>query len=463
VWLSLCEIPYVPSNLVPSAAKNLGSYYCGTAIPYGDPAMLDIWEAAVASMIDTYPEADRYWVTGAEYNLPVDDQPTQALVREYAKLRQLLPKKAKFGAPIELDIASIGVIDKLISRIRARYPAVKLGAEIAFRPYQLRALDSTLPKDIPLMSMPSWSNKDATQIEGRELVVCPRVTEDSNELNIQYRTTLFDRQETVTGSAHYKTTGVIGQLNKARGAEQSARYLAEGEWDLGIRSKSFYDRYVRSLYGPAAEELLMKAFMILEDKDMVIDSLHKRAFTFSVCLHGNNSLGIRLTPVDYKANKPDIDRKKVEKDIQDADAREKFRADLVVHYREALKLLQQARTKVLPGSRDELDYVIFKTKNFVTVLERVCAVEQTKAAFGRALLAMNAGDKDEEHNQLERARTALNRARELARTAAEQMIAYASDPSEKHNLYLLNDAMPLQKAAHQYLAQVVAARAGFIQ
>jgi hypothetical protein len=462
VWLALGEMPYIPPSLVSSVTKKLGDYYCGAAIPYGDPAMLDIWEAAARSIIESYPDADRYWfVAGAEYSMSVDDAPTQAIIHDYDRVRHLVPQKSR-GGP-DLDIAIIGVADKLMRRVRPRYPEAKLGAELFFRERLLPALDLVLPKDIALMNMANWNVDAATQIEGRDLVVCPRVTEDSNELNIQYRVKLFDRQKTVTGSALYRTTGVMGQLNKARGAEQSARYLAEGAWNPQIGCKSFYEGYIRHLYGPAAEETLMKAFMILEEKDAAIDGLFKRGFTFSVCLHGNNSLGLRLTKVDYKSQKPVIDQQKVEKDIQNANTRDKFRVDLSVPYREALDLLQQARPQVLPGSRDELDYVIFKTKNFITVLEGVCAVERTKAAFGRALLAMNAGDRNEERKQLQQARTELDRASQLAREAIVQMVPYAVDPSEKHNLYLLNDAIPLQEAARKYLTEIIAARKGFAQ
>jgi hypothetical protein len=460
VWLAMAEMPYVPPSLFPSAAKKLGGYYCGVAIPYGDPAMLGIWEAATRSMIESYPEADRYWVVGSEYNMSVDDPQTQAIIREYSNLRPLLQEKSR-STP-DLAMASIGTTDKLIRRIKARYPEAKLGAEIFFRPNQLAALDTVLPKDIPLMNMVNWNVAAATKIEGRDLIVCPRVTEDSNELNIQYKTRIFDRQETVTGVTRYRTTGVIGQLNKARGAEQSARYLAEGSWNPGIRSQSFYERYVRALYGPDAKETLLKAFSMLEEKDMAMDWRYKRGFRFGVCLHGN-AMCYSLTSAPYKEEKPNLDRQKVEKDIQDAEATAKFRDDLAVHYRQVLELLQQARPKVLPGSREELDYVIFKTKNFVTLLEGFSAVEQTKAAFGRALLAMNAGDKDGERKQLEATKTGMDRVEQLAREAAEQMIPYANDPTEKHNLWLFNDAMTSHEKARDYLTKVVAARKGFGQ
>ena len=37
--------------------------------------------------------------------------------------------------------------------------------------------------------------------------------------------------------------------------------------------------------------------------------------------------------------------------------------------------MRQARSKVPAGSRDELDYVIYKTENFVTVFEELAAVQ----------------------------------------------------------------------------------------
>ena len=82
----------------------------------------------------------------------------------------------------------------------------------------------------------------------------------------------------------------------------------------------------------------------------------------------------------------------MEKAIQAAEEERKFWDGRAAHCRQALELLRQARPKVLPGSREELDYVIYKTENFVTVFEELSAADEAKAAFDRALLAMNAGD-----------------------------------------------------------------------
>ena len=91
VWLILGEIPFVPPNLAPPTSKRWIDFYCGTAIPCGDPALLDIWEAAIRSMIETYPEADSYGVWLPEPHPPAGDPQTQQLMKEYTATRKLIP------------------------------------------------------------------------------------------------------------------------------------------------------------------------------------------------------------------------------------------------------------------------------------------------------------------------------------------------------------------------------------
>ena len=113
-----------------------------------------------------------------------------------------------------------------------------------------------LPKDVWLMNMVNWDGEtamsDFDRIQGRELVVWPRITDDGCELNIQLNAMMYDHDETISGSVRYGLTGVLGQLNKARGAEPSAQYIAEGAWNPKIRCQSFYERYLRRLFGPDA-------------------------------------------------------------------------------------------------------------------------------------------------------------------------------------------------------------------
>jgi hypothetical protein len=460
VWLALGEVTYIPPSLVPpTTAKTLGfgPFYCGIAIPHGDPAMLDIYEAAVRSMIESYPEADRYWVcTGSEAHIAASDPKTQAFIRDYAHVRPLLPSKSP--AAMDIDVADVAAADRLMRRIKDRYPEARLGAELIFRGGQLRALDAVLPKDVWLMNMVNWDGETALsyfdKIQGRELVVWPRITDDGGELNIQLNAMMYDHEETISGSVRRGLTGVLGQLNKARGAEQSAQYIAEGAWDPQIRCRSFYQRYTSRLYGAEAQEMLVKAFVLLEENEKAL-GWHGRHGTFGTYHHGNR-MGVGLRQAHYKEARLKLDHAAVEKAIQAAEDERKFWDGRTAHCRPALDLLRQARPRVWPGSRAELDYVIFKTENFITVFEELRAAQEAKVAFDRALLAMSAGKADEVRRHLDQCQTALDRANRLVHEAAQQMIPYAKIPTERHILYLFNDAFPSHQAAQRYLGDVIA-------
>ncbi|NLY00066.1 MAG: hypothetical protein GXY83_28540 [Rhodopirellula sp.] len=471
VWLTMGEVPYVPPNLVPPASKRGHNFYCGVALSPGDPAVLDIWEAAVCRMIENYPEADRYWVvSGSEllggtrpvHGMAATDPQIQALIRDYQRLRPLLPQKPQaavdLGLP-DLDLADIATADKLVRRIRARSSNVDLGVALIFRGGQLRALDAALPKDVALMNMVNFTGETAMDyfdgLPGRELIVWPRITDDGCELNIQLNAMMYDQEETIAGSVRYGLTGVLGQLNKARGAEQSAQFIAEGAWTPSIRCQSFYARYLRRLYGQDAQEVLLKAFLLLEENEKAL-GWHGRRGIFSTYAR-SCKMNVSLRDIDYKQEKPSLDRAELDKAISTADAQRKFWDGRAAHCGQALELLRQARSKVPAGSRDELDYVLYKTENFVTVFQELAAAQEAKAAFERALLHSSDGNPGEAGKQLELCRTALDRAGQLVRQAAEQIVPYARiDPTERHILWILNKSIPSHDAARDYVAKVVA-------
>ena len=102
VWLVFGELPFVSPNLAPQSAKvdhgvapsESHSYqrYCGVAVPTGDPAALDIWEAALCAVIETYPEADSYGVWAPEHSPDFDDdEATRALRQEATTIREHMP------------------------------------------------------------------------------------------------------------------------------------------------------------------------------------------------------------------------------------------------------------------------------------------------------------------------------------------------------------------------------------
>jgi hypothetical protein len=267
---------------------------------------------------------------------------------------------------------------------------------------------------------------------------------------------MYDNDKVISDGVRYGLTGVLGQLNKARGAEQSAQYIAEGAWNPAIDCQSFYRRYLGRLYGPDALDLVQKAFILLEENEKTLGWRGRRGLMSTWC--ASCGMGVGLRSVNFRDEKLKVDRAELEKAVAAAVAERTFWDGRAVHCGQVVELLRQARSKVPAGSRDELDYVIYKTENFVTVFQELAAVEEAKAAFDRALVARSGGSVGEAGRQLELCRTALDRAGRFVRQAAQQMIPYARiDPTERHILWILNKAIPSHDATQRYLADVVAA------
>ncbi len=260
------------------------------------------------SMIETYPEADRYWVVhriGSAYRgrRPADAGADPRLRRLRARC-----SRRSLRRPWTPTWPTSPRPRKLMSRIKARYPAAKLGAELIFRGGQLRALDAVLPKDVWLMNMVNWDGEtamsDFDKIQGRELVVWPRITDDGGELNIQLNAMMYDQEETISGSVRYGVTGVLGQLNKARGAEAERsvhrRRRLEPAHPLPVVLRS---ATCGRLFGPDALDTLLKAYLLLEENEKTL-GWHGRRGLFGTYHHGNR-MGVALRNVDYQTGAAD--------------------------------------------------------------------------------------------------------------------------------------------------------------
>ena len=110
---------------------------------------------------------------------------------------------------------------------------------------------------------------DFDKIQGRELIVWPRITDDGCELNIQLNAMMYDQEETISGSVRYGLTGVLGQLNKARGAEQSAQFIAEAPGTRpSAASRSM--NAICTVCMARTPSTLLKAFMLLEENEKTL-------------------------------------------------------------------------------------------------------------------------------------------------------------------------------------------------
>ncbi|MFH1572850.1 MAG: alpha-glucuronidase family glycosyl hydrolase, partial [Acidobacteriota bacterium] len=243
VWLMMGEIPRVPANMVPPDVKTpLNLFYCGRLLPGGHPDLVPIWEAAVTSLLESYPEADAIGFWCSEHSARADDPETQRMLAEYPEARKLIPaleeitrlgnthaagqqgSMGKSGSVLDSDFAEICVANKVVRAIKARHPDVNLMVSLLFRGYLLRAMDALMPEGVRLQNMDTFANSKPVMhfyggMPGRELLVMPRIDHDGCELHMQLNITQYDEDEIISGSAKYGVAGIVGQLNKERGLE----------------------------------------------------------------------------------------------------------------------------------------------------------------------------------------------------------------------------------------------------
>ena len=478
------ELPFVPPNLAPQSAKvdhglaPSESYsfqrYCGVAVAPGDPAALDIWEQAMTAIIETYPEADSYGFWAPEHSPDFDDPRTRALLGESAAILEHIPSLEEIHATgnliprtprdLECDALQMYLAAELIRRLKRHHPEAQIGVGVLFRGYLMRALDAVLPPDAWIANMENCGNAGPLMerysgMPGRDLVVVPRIVDDGCELHMQMHATMFDRDQIVTGAERFGATGIIGQLGKERGQECTTRFLADGCWTPDLDCESFYTAYLERLYGRDAADQLIEAYLLLEE--------HERALVWwgrseiFVSFHDFSPCRLR-TNVDYAREPLEIGREELERDIAASwdqsgtfwfwrrnavgaqhEEDRALRPDALwgrraAQYRAVAGLLRGARPRVLPGSRNELDYVTFKTENFAAYFDVLRSCEEARIELDRAYLARLDRNRVAAGDRLERCRAALQRADRHARGAAGQMLAYSDEKAERHLLFRFN-------------------------
>ena len=484
VRLVMGELPFVPPNLAPRSAKvdhgvaPSESYsfqrYCGVAVAPGDPAALDIWELTMRAVIETYPEADSYGFWAPEHSPEFDDPRTQALLGESAAILEHIPSLEeihgsgnlipKTPRDLECDALQMYLAAELIRRLKRHHPEAQIGVGVLFRGYLMRALHAVLPADAWIANMENCGNSGPLMeyydgMDGRDLVVVPRIVDDGCELHMQMHASMFDRDEILTGAERFGVTGIIGQLGKERGQEYNTRFLADGSWSPDLDRGSFYPACLRRLYGSDAAGTVAQAYFLLEENERAL-VWWGRSEIF-VSFHEFSPCQLR-TDVDYTQEPLDLDRAELERAIAapwdesgtfwfwrrnavgdqheadralPPDALWKLRAE---QYREAAALLRSARPRVLPGSLNELDYVIFKTENFAAYFDVLQTCEEARIELDRSSLARLDGDEAAAGDRLERCRAALEQADRFARGAAGQMIAYSDEKAERHLMFRFN-------------------------
>lgn len=478
VWLGAGDCPGTPPNLGRHADQVIyWTTQCGLVIAPGDPVGLQVWEAAMRSLIEAYPAADRFVVGLAEWAVQAETPEVKALVGQYDPLRPLIPPVAQlkalgydYGDPPfnfedralqDSDLVLLHYGKELIRRLTEAYPDTALGVYVLGRAYLFAALDAVLPKAVLLASMESsicW-NRNARRIPmelfavaGRKTVLIPRLDDGESGFGMQFNTTLYANDQVLEGSVRHGVAGVMPVLGgRLRGVEHNAAYLARGGWEPDLAPGVFYRDYALRLFGAAALEPLCRAFDLLEALEMfygleaesVTDAglflLGMGNFTdwtlSKDIFHLDNYRRLRNPLAGPDAAEWDVRRPEMPAWLRESAYRQQRYTEGLPRLEEALALMEAARAWTAPGALPELAYLIRRTHLYLAHLQTILHLLGANLAYDRAFRARAAGEGSTFAAELGRFAAGHRAALDLARRTTSELAAGAHCGTDRYLLF----------------------------
>jgi hypothetical protein len=478
VWLGAGDCPGTPPNLGRHADQVIyWTTHCGLVIAPGDAVGLQVWEAAMRSLIDAYPEADRFMVGLAEWAVKADTPEVQALVGQYDHLRPLIPPVAQLKgmgydyadppfnyedqALQDSDLVLLHYGNELIRRLTAAYPETRLGVYVLGRAYLFAALDAVLPKAVLLASMEAsicW-NRNARRIPmelfgvaGRKTVLVPRLDDGESGFGMQFNNALYANDQVLEGCVRHGGGGVMPVLGgRLRGVEHNAAYLAKGGWEPDLTPQGFYQDYAGRLFGAGALEPMYRAFQLLEGLEMFL-GLEAESVTDAGLfllgmgnftdwtlskdiLHLDNFRRLRNPLAGPDSPEWDVRRPELPAWLRESAYRQQRYSEGLPRLEEALSLLEVARPLTAPGALAELDYLIRRTRLYLAHLQTILCLLDANLAYDRAFRARTGGQSAPFAAELERFAAGHRAALELARRTTGELAAGARCGTDQYLLF----------------------------
>jgi hypothetical protein len=459
VWL--CVDPTtLPGNLARFAhrASNrpvpfdqiLGTHMCPA-----DPELHEMNENRLRALVETYPEAEGYFMYAPEmYPDCPDDLNRNFLEGERGKYESVLQPWADYYKPstsyeknptVVLDSTtnSVYIIKKILEAKQRVAPNAKVGIGGIGRGFLLPVLDKTFPKDVPITDMESraiWTPRGIPmQLFGgmgeRERTIVPRLDDDSGMFGMQFNVGLYYKDRILEGAVENGVAGFAGQLNRPRGMEQNYRYLAEGAYNPKLTPKEFYGGYARRLFGEAAAPDIVKAFEILEANEEYLGWTQKGNFGCCGPI-AEISMAHRL----YQQPNPFDGPKDWSRFIKSSQEVMPYFAQAAENLQQALNLMKDAQPKVAPHGQEELRYLMNKTESYRMHLQTLVTVRKGYIEFDEAFRLWKAGsiDRAELVRRLDASMALFDQARRMGRQTTEKFAEVIDHPSDMGVLYRAN-------------------------
>jgi hypothetical protein len=336
------------------------------------------------------------------------------------------------------------------------------------------------------------------ELPGRETWLMPRLDDDVNTFGPQWNVELFSHDRVLDGSKKFGFSGILAQVpSRFRGLEHNADFLARGYWNTELAQEPFYRDYARRVFGAPAGEPVFRGFMELEKYEtflgrdarvphggisyfsglmnfvMYFDSPEIRAMgmfrdqklpfegprfagNWDVGRYEKETMVIAKTGMTPQPTDPT--RKTGNSGALDLTAFEgydhlhggpdgKFIENCIYRkerFQKALPMLRagrahfaSARQSVLPGAREELDYMIYKLDMFERHITWLCRVLETWLAMDRAFALRAKGDSALMRAAFDEMLSRYDEGLNVLRGTVRQMAAslHTSDSSERHILF----------------------------
>jgi len=457
VWL--CVDPTtLPGNLARFAhrATNLQLPFhpiLGTHMCPADPELHEMNENRLRALVETYPEAEGYFMYAPEMfpDCP-DDLNRNFLLGERSKYESVIAPWADYynngyerNRTVVLDSTtnSVHIIEKVLEARQRVAPNAKVGIGGIGRGFLLPLLDKTFPKDVPITDMESraiWTPRGIPmQLFGgmgdRERTIVPRLDDDNGMFGMQFNVGLYYQDRILEGSVENGVAGFAGQLNRPRGTEQNYRYLAEGAYNPKLTPKEFYDGYARRLFGAAAAPDMVKAFETLEANEEYLGWTQKG--NFGCC--GPISEVSRAHRL-YQQPNPFDGPKDWTGFISGSRDLIRYYGQAAENLQKALDLMKAAAPKVAPHGQEELHYLMNKAESYRLHLQTLITVRKAYIEFGEAFQLWKAGeiDRAELVRRLDASMVLFDEARRMGRRTTEKFAEVIDHPSDMGVLYRAN-------------------------
>jgi hypothetical protein len=352
---------------------------------------LELNEARLKSLVQTYPNADGFFMWLPEtYPVCNDDAADRQF---YLKLRPQYQGEAESRTLFTRDITgdddqlvdsnsgSVYFIQKLFEARDRIAPKVKLGVAAYGRLYLWPFIDRMFPKDVPFDEMESsgiWTPTGVPMnlfagMRGRENTIINRIDDDSAMLGMQFNIHLYDQDQVLISSEKYGVAGFASQAYRDPETDWNIKYMSEGGYNAHLTPQQFYQDYSQRLFGPSAAPHMMSAFETLEKNEQFMGWNGRSNFA---CCGPPPELKVAYEywrqPDNYDG--PTIPRWRGF--ISRAQNQIPYYIQSIELLRSALGDLRAAEVNAAPGSKERLAYMINRTEAYILHLQTVIAWER---------------------------------------------------------------------------------------